>query len=167
MESHDDAGYGSQTSGQEISRKGYRKKNVSNLHARLCPDFDLLDVLIPEKDNPYAETYQQSHNQEVLDLKKMDFATLLTFMHPTIIIEYLQKVLDFFKSDLSEMSFPGIIPFTEELLVRIAQHNECLTSSAFSEECQGIGKHIFTIIHQNRHRYKWEYDYKGGRNVDK
>lgn len=168
METHNDAGYGSQSSGQEISPKGHRRKNkVSNVQARLCPNFDLRDILKAEKDNSCTKTYQQSHNEEVLELKTMDFATLLNFIHPTFIIDYLRRVLDFFKSDLYEMSFSNIVPFVEEFLMRIAQDNECLTCSAFSAESQTIGRQILAILHQNRDRYKWEYVYKGGTNVGK
>lgn len=169
MEAHDNAGYGGvQTSGQEISRKGHRKINkVSNLHARLCPNFDVRDALKPEKDDPHDKTYLQNHNQEELDPKTMDFTNLLTHLHPSFILNYLQKVQNFLESDLCEMSFPNVAPFMEEFLVRIAQDNLHLACSRFTEENQKAGKHIRMILHENRHHYKWKYIYGGGKYGDK
>lgn len=168
METDDDTGYGLQTTGPEILRKRHRKRNkVSNLHARLSPNFDLRDILKPEKDNPYAKTYLQNHNSEELDPKTMDFTTLVTFLHPTFIIDYLRNILNFLKTNQCEMSFPNIASYKEEFLVRIAKDNICLKCSMFTEESQRTGRQILIVLHQNRHCYKWEYVYGGGKYLDK
>lgn len=168
METHNEAGCGFQTSIQDKSQTGQRKKNkVSKLQARLCPDFDIRDTLKPENDNSYLKTYLQSLYQQELDPKSMDFETLITFLNPTFIIDYLRQILHFFKSNLSDISFPNVISYMEEFLIRIAQNNACLTCPMFSADSQRIGKQIFIIVHQNRHHYKWKYFYGTGKFVDK
>lgn len=155
-------------SDQETTRKRNRKKNkVSNLHQRLCPNFDLRDILKPKENHPNENTDLQSPKQEELDPKTMDFATLVTCLHPTFILDYLRKVLNFLRSNHSEMSFSKIAPYKEEFLVRIARDNKHLTCTLFCAESRIAVEDILVVLHQNRYRFKWVYVYKGGENVGK
>lgn len=151
----------------ETSRKGHKKSKTSNLQARLCPNFNIRDTLKAEKDSTCTKTYLQNHNQEGLNPKTMDFATLVTLLQPTFIVEYLHKILNFLSSNLCEMSFPSIAPCKEEFLIRIAKDNVFLKCSIFNAESQMIGRNILIVLHENRHRYKWEYVYGGGLYLNK
>lgn len=112
-----------------------------------------------------TKTYLQSHNQDELDPKTIDFAILVTLLQPTFIMEYLHKILNFLNSNLCEMNFPCITPCKEEFLLRIAKDNVFLKCSMFTAESQMIGKNILKVLHENRHRYKWEYVYTIPRQV--
>lgn len=167
METHNNASNGLEISGQEISRKHRNKSKVSNLQARLSPNFNLRDILKPKNDRPYAKNYLQSHNEEKLDPKIMTFATLVTFLHPLLIVNYLRKILNFLNSNQCQLSFSNITPYLEEFLTRIVQDNAHLTCSMFTGDGKETGKLILNILEQNKHRYKWEYAYEGGSYVDK
>lgn len=93
----------------------------------------------------------------------MEFDALVEFLHPSFILDYLLKILQYLEGDQKEMCFPNIAPYKEAFLVNLARDNRHLECSVFNEACKAIAKHISRAIEANKNVFKWIHMYESGR----